>query len=149
MYHSFLIHSSAALCLFKVQLVFGLRLNNLEGTQPRPSKENQIKDLLTILVQFSSVQSLSRVQLFATPWIAGRQASLSITNSQVHPNSCASSRWCHPTISSSVIPISCCLQSLPASVSFPMINSSHEVAKVLEFQLWHQSFQWTPRTGLL
>jgi len=32
-------------------------------------------------VQFSSVQSLSRVQLFATPWIAARQASLSITNS--------------------------------------------------------------------
>ena len=33
-------------------------------------------------VQFSSVQSLSRIQLFATPWIAARQASLSITNSQ-------------------------------------------------------------------
>ena len=33
-------------------------------------------------IQFSSVQSLSRVQLFATPWIAARQASLSITNSQ-------------------------------------------------------------------
>ena len=32
--------------------------------------------------QFSSVQSLSRVQLFATPWIAARQASLSITNSR-------------------------------------------------------------------
>ena len=104
MYHSFLIHSSVALCLFKVQLVFGLRLNNLEGIQPRPSKENQIKDLLTILVQFSSVQSLGRVQLFATPWIAGRQASLSITNSQVHPNLCASRQWCHPAISSSVIP---------------------------------------------
>ena len=35
-----------------------------------------------ISVQFSSVQSLSRVQLFATPWIAACQASLSITNSQ-------------------------------------------------------------------
>ena len=34
------------------------------------------------LLQFSSVQSLSRVRLFATPWIAARQASLSITNSQ-------------------------------------------------------------------
>ena len=33
-------------------------------------------------IQFSSVQSLSRVQLFATPWTAARQASLSITNSQ-------------------------------------------------------------------
>ena len=34
-------------------------------------------------------------------------------------NSCPSSRWCHPTISSSVIPFSCCLQSFPASGSFP------------------------------
>ena len=35
-------------------------------------------------------------------------------------NSCPSSQWCHPTISSSVIPFSSCLQSLPASGSFPM-----------------------------
>ena len=32
---------------------------------------------------------------------------------------------------------------------FQWVNSSHEVAKVLEFQLQHQSFQWTPRTHLL
>ena len=38
----------------------------------------------------------------------------------VHPNSCASSRWCHLAISSSVIPFSSCPQSLPASGSFPM-----------------------------
>ena len=37
-----------------------------------------------------------------------------------YSNSCPSSRWCHPTISSSVIPFSSCLQSFPASVSFPM-----------------------------
>ena len=36
----------------------------------------------SIVVPFSSVQSLSHIQLFATPWIAARQASLSITNSQ-------------------------------------------------------------------
>ena len=72
------------------------------------------------LHQFSSVQSLSRVQLLVTPWIAARQASLSLTNSGVHPNSCPSSRWCHPDISSSVIPFSSCPQSLPASESFPM-----------------------------
>ena len=35
-------------------------------------------------------------------------------------NSCPSSRWCHPTISSSVVPFSSCLQSFPASGSFPM-----------------------------
>ena len=38
---------------------------------------------------------------------------------RVHPNPCASSRWCHPTISSSVVPFSC-PQSFPASGSFPM-----------------------------
>ena len=38
--------------------------------------------LISLSVQFSSVQSLSRVRLFVTPWIAARQASLSITNSR-------------------------------------------------------------------
>ena len=38
----------------------------------------------------------------------------------VHSNSCPSSRWCHPTISSSVVPFSSCPQSLPASEFFPM-----------------------------
>ena len=38
----------------------------------------------------------------------------------VHPNSCASSRWCHPAIWSSIVPFSSCPQSLPASGSFPM-----------------------------
>ena len=38
----------------------------------------------------------------------------------VYPNSCPSSRWCHPAISSSVAPFSSCPQSLPASKSFPM-----------------------------
>ena len=39
---------------------------------------------------------------------------------RVHSNSCPSNRWCHPAISSSVIPFSSCPQSLPASGSFPM-----------------------------
>ena len=38
----------------------------------------------------------------------------------VYSNSCPLSRWCHPTISSSVVPFSSCLQSLPATLSFPM-----------------------------
>ena len=71
------------------------------------------------VVQFSSIQSLSRVHLFATPWTAAHQTSLSIANSQ-SSNSCPLSRWCHPTISSSVIPFSSCLQSFPASRSFQM-----------------------------
>ena len=39
---------------------------------------------------------------------------------RVYSNSCPSSRWCHPAISSSVVPCSSCLQSLPASGSFPV-----------------------------
>ena len=67
----------------------------------------------------SSIQSLSCVWLFETPWTAARQASLSITNSQSLLKSCPLSQWCHPTISSSVIPFSC-LQSFPASGSSQM-----------------------------
>ena len=67
-----------------------------------------------------SVQSLSSVQLFAIPWTAARQASLPITNSQSLLKSCLSSRWCHPTISCSVVPVSSCLQSFPVSGSFLM-----------------------------
>ena len=69
---------------------------------------------------FSSVQSLSHVRLFATPWLEARQASLSVTNPGVYSNSCPLSRWCYPAISSSVIPFSSCTQSLPASGPFPI-----------------------------
>ena len=68
----------------------------------------------------------------------------------VYSNSCPLSQWYHPTISSTVVPFSSCLQSFPASGSFfQWISSSHQVAKVLEFQLQHQSFQWLFRTDLL
>ena len=150
----------------------------------------------------------------------------------VYQNSCSLSRWCHPTISPSVVPFSSCLQSFPASGSFQMsqlfasggqsievsviqicysvlsdclqpmecsmpglpvhhqlleftkthvhwvsdaiqpfhplsspsppalnlsqhqgllkwVSSLHQVAKVLEFQIQHQSFQWILRTGLI
>ena len=69
---------------------------------------------------YSSIQSPSHVWLFVTPWTAARQSSLSITNSWVCSNSCPWSRWCNPTISSSVVPFSSCLQSFPASGSFPV-----------------------------
>ena len=60
-------------------------------------------------------------------------------------NSYPSSRWCHPTISSSVVPFASCLQSFPASESILM--SWLLVVKVLELQ--HQSFQWIVRTDFL
>ena len=66
---------------------------------------------------------------------------------RVYSNSCPLSRWCHPTISSSVVPFSSCLKSFPASGSFPWVSSLHQVAKVLEFQ--PQSFQWIFRADFL
>ena len=120
-----------------------------------------------VYIQFSSVQSLSHVWLFATPWTIAYKAPLSMGFSQqgywsglpfpsprfhqfssvqssvvsaslqphesqharlpcpsptpgVHSDSSPSSQWCHPAISSSVVPFSSCPQSLPASESFPM-----------------------------
>ena len=99
---------------------------------------------------FSSVQFLSRVWFFATPWTTARQASLSITNTRSLPKLMSielvmpSNRLilCRP------------LLLLPSI--FPSIRVfSNESAllitwpKVLEFQLQHQSFQWTPRAYLL
>ena len=100
--------------------------------------------------KISSVQLLSHVQLFETPWTAACQASLIyhqlLKLTQTHPLS----SWCHPTISSSVVPFFSHLQSLPASGSLLVSRLfTSQVAKVLEFQLQYQSYQWTPRTDLL
>ena len=64
-------------------------------------------------------------------------------------NSCPLSQPCHPTISSSVIPFSSCLQSPSIRGLFKWVSSSHQVAKVLELQLQHQSSQWIFRTDFL
>ena len=94
-------------------------------------------------VQFISV--LSHVQLFATPWTAARQTSLSITDSQSCSNLCPSIRWCHPGISFSAVPFSC-FQSFPTSGSLLMSWLFASGGQVLEFQLQHHSFQWIFRT---
>ena len=72
-------------------------------------------------IQFSSVQSLSHVQLFATPWTAqhARPPCPSPTPG-IYSNSCPLSQWYHPTISSSVVPFYSCPQSFRASESFPV-----------------------------
>ena len=52
----------------------------------------------------------------------------------VHSNSGSSSQWCHPAISSSVVPLSSCPQSLPASESFPICLS---INMVIWYTLWN------------
>ena len=67
-----------------------------------------------------SVHSLSHVRICTTPWTAARQDPCPSPTPGVYPNSCPSSQWCYPAISSSVVPFSSCPQSLPASESFPI-----------------------------
>ena len=69
---------------------------------------------------FVIVQSFTHVWLSVTTWTVSCQASLSFTISQSLLRLSPLSWWCHPTISTSVIPFSSCLQSFPASRSFPM-----------------------------
>ena len=69
-------------------------------------------------IQFSQFSSFIPVQFFVTPWTVACQASLSITNCQSLPKPMSMSQWCHPAMSSSVVPFSSCLQYFPASGSF-------------------------------
>ena len=95
------------------------------------------------------VQPLSHVQLFATPQTAAQQASLSLTISQ----SLLQLIFIKSVMPSNHLvlccPFSSCLQSFPVSDLFQWVSSSHQVAKVLGFQLQHQSFQWMLRTDFL
>ena len=97
---------------------------------------------------FSSVQWLSRVQLFAIPWTAACQASLSITNSQslLKLMSIDDAIQTYHSLSSPSPPTF--NLSLHQGL-FNWVSSLHQVAKVLEFQLQHQSFQWILRADFL
>ena len=64
-------------------------------------------------------------------------------------NLCPSSWGCHPTISSSVVPSPIAFSLSQHQGLFQWVSSSHQVAKGLEFQLQHQSFQWVFRTYVL
>jgi len=66
-----------------------------------------------------------------------------------YSNSCPLSWWCCSTISSSVVPFSSCLNLSQHQGIFQWVTSSHQVAKILEFQLQHQSFQWIFRDDFL
>ena len=68
----------------------------------------------------SSVQSLSRVRLLRPNGLHLARLSCPSPTPGAYSNLCPSCRWCHPTVSSSVVPFSSCLQSFPASGSLPM-----------------------------
>ena len=76
---------------------------------------HKCSQLIFYKVHFSSVQSLSHVWLFVTPWTTARQVSLSFSNSWSPPKPMSIESVMHPAISSSVVPFSFCPQSFPFS----------------------------------
>ena len=99
-----------------------ITLINLYTPNRGATKANIVKRILTNRsVQFSSVAQFSSVQS-GSLWPHGLQDTRIPCPSPMpgaFSNSCPSSRWCHLTISFSVVPFSSCLQSFPASGSFP------------------------------
>ena len=103
---------------------------------------------------FSSVQFCRSVVSLCDPMECSKPGLPVHPNPGEYSNSCPLSQWCHLTISYSVVSFSCHpLFLLPSPFPlafylsqhqglFKWVSSSHHVAKVLEFQLYHQSFQW-------
>ena len=115
------------------------------------SNQSQFSPHFIPSVQFTS---LSCVQLFATLWTAARQASLPSLTPGTSSNSCLLSRWCHPAMSSSVIPFSSCLQSFPASESFQMspifISGGQSIGVSASASVLPMNIQdWFPLVGLV
>ena len=130
-------------------------INNLRYTTLMAESEEELKSLLMRMKEESekaglklniqktkimasspmrSVQfSCSVVSNSATPRTAAHQASLPSPIPGACSNSCPSSRRCHPTISSSLVPFSSCFRSLPASESFPMNQFFQSGAQSIEY----------------
>ena len=104
--------------------------------------------ILTLCVRkfvpsFSSVQSLSHVHLFATLWTTGFPVHHQLSEfTQTHVHWVGDAIQPSHPLSSPSPPV---LNLSQHQGLFQWVSSSHQVAKVLEFQLQHQSFQWTPR----
>ena len=115
------------------------RCSVLDLTQKSKTGTSQLKaTYCTVLNCFSSVQSLSHFPLFVTPWIAARQASLSITISRSSPK---------PMSIESVMPSS--PQSLPASGSFPVSQLFSWGGQSTGVSALASSLQRNPRADLL
>ena len=126
----------SAICTFALDVL--LSQNSFQSSYPFHFMKVQFEwyrhSLKILRFSFSSVHLLSHVQLFATPWTSAHQASLSITKSTESVMLSNHLILGHPL---SFLPL-----IFPSiRVFFQQISSSYQVAKVLEFQLQHQSFQ--------
>ena len=116
-------------------------------TSPQESE----RKLSETVCELCSVQFSSVAQSCLTLWPHGLQHARPPCPSPtpgVYSNSCPLSQWCHPAISSSS-PSPSAFNLSQHQGLFKQVSSSHQVARVLEFQLQHQSFQWIFRTDFL
>ena len=114
----------------------------------KEEQENVLRKKIKISAIISSVQS-SRSVVSNYLWLHGLQHArppCPSSTPRVYSNSCPLNHWCHPTISSSVIPFFSCPQSFPGSGFFQMSQYFTSGSQQLEFQIQHQSFQWIIRT---
>ena len=116
-------------------------LVNRPGTKPKsPALQGGYHWTSREVLQFSSVQSLSRVQLFVTPWTTVRQASLSITNSQSLLK-LMSIEWEMP---SNHLILYCPLFLLPSIFPSIRVFSSESVLQIRWPKYWNFSFSFSP-----
>ena len=109
------------------------------------------RNLIEACLSFSSVQFTLSV-MSSSLWPHGLQHTRLPCPSptpRACSDSCPLSWWCHPAISSSVIPFSSCLQSFPASESFPMSHFFASGGQSLALQLQHLFVHWKFRTDFL
>ena len=102
-----------------------------------------LKPVFSFDFMFVVVWLPSCVQLFVTTWTAACQAPCLSLSLRDCLGSCPLRWWCYLIISSSVIPFPFSFRLSQHQSLFQWVGSSHQVAKVLAFQLQHQSSQWT------
>ena len=137
-------------CLLQVSTTLSEDLSSAQqgGQAGYSGKLMPWKQLNQRSVQFSSVvqscRTLSSPMNRSTPGLPVHHQLLEFTHTHIHQVGDAT-QPSHPLSS----PLPLAPNPSQHQSLFQWVNSSHEVAKVLEFQLQHQSFQWTPRTDLL
>ena len=152
--------SAPFLASYSLEELFLIRVERGKGKQPpkkclwelniytvRHLKVTSLVLLHRILKPcFFVVQSLSRVRL-CNPGLQHTRPPCPSPSPGACSNSCPLSQWCHPTISSSVVPFSSCLQSFPASGSFLMSLAAAAAAAAKSLQsyptLWPHRWQPT------
>ena len=140
--------STSLSCFLSYKTRLGLKVSFLNWEKPRRRRQTPIVLVANFWKCWVNVLLLwlTHFQLFATPGLQHARLLCLSSSPRVCSNSCPLSQLYHPAISSSV--------TLCSSVSqhqclFQWAGSSHQVARVLELQLQHQSFQWIFMFALL